>query len=285
MILARQHIDLNSKCIIEKLLIKTPFKHPAVFQNEACFLYVKDGETAVYSPTETLTIYAEEGVVLQCGNYFADLIQKAPSGICEIYAIHLFPDMLRELYRNEIPTFIKINTNQSVSYKVLQQPGLSHFINSLSFYLEHPKLVTQDILNLKLKELILLLLQTTNAQSIIELITRLFTPRQAIVTEVIQTHLYSNLSLNKLAELSGLSLSTFKRACMQHFNSTPSRYIREQRLMKAAELLCISGFSISEIAYRVGFNDLSHFSRAFSLKYNCSPSVYQQQTRTLPPSA
>ena len=77
MIIDRKHFDLNNKRVIEKLLIKTPFRYCAIFQNEACFLFIRDGESILNSPTEKLNIYVSESVLLKCGNYFADLMQKS----------------------------------------------------------------------------------------------------------------------------------------------------------------------------------------------------------------
>jgi len=93
MIINHQHFDLNNKTVIEKLVIKMPTKHSPVFQNEAYFLYFKDGESIISSANEPLLINPEESVLLKCGNYFGDIIQKASSGICEIYCSS-FPNKL-----------------------------------------------------------------------------------------------------------------------------------------------------------------------------------------------
>lgn len=269
MILSRQHLDLNKKTVIEKLVAKAPLRQSPVFQNEACFLYLS-------SATEKLSIYQNESVLLKCGNYFAELIQRAPSGICEIYAIHLYPEVLKEIYKDEIPSFIKPGNKTEFACKIEHQSVIHHFIESLSFYFDNPQLVNSSLLELKLKELILLLLQTKSAETIVGLISHLFTPRKASINEIIHTHLYSNLSLNELAILAGLSLSTFKRDFQKIFNDTPASYIKEKRLIKAAELLIVSDLSISEISFQTGFNDTSHFARLFSQKYHLSPGNYRK---------
>ena len=96
MILSRQHFDLNKKVVIEKLVAKAPLKQSPIFQEEACFLYFREGETVLSSATERITVFQNESVLLKCGNYFAELIQKAPNGICEVYAVHLYPSHLGE---------------------------------------------------------------------------------------------------------------------------------------------------------------------------------------------
>ena len=277
MVINHQHFDLNNKTVIEKLVVKTPMKQSPVFQNEACFLYFKDGESVISSANETLIINKEESVLLKCGNYFADIIQKAPSGICEVYVIHLFPEMLKEIYKDEIPVFVKQNLGKTYAQHIIKHSVIKHFIDSLSFYFENPQLVTAELLQLKLKELVLLLLQTTNGETIFDLFANLFTPRKASIIEVTDAHLYSALTLDQLATLAGLSLSTFKREFKKHFEETPANYIRVKRMQKASELLTISDFSVSEISYKVGYDDSSYFSRLFSQTFQLSPSEYRLQ--------
>ena len=276
MILDRKHFDINNKCIIEKLLIKTPFKYGAIFQNEACFLYVKNGASILKSPTEKFNIQVSESVLLKCGNYFADLIKNSKQQHCEIFAIHLHADILKELYKDEIPDFVKYNEKKQFARKIEKQDIIIHFIESLDFYFQNPTLVSDDLLKLKLKELILLLLQTNNSENIISLFSHLFTPRQASFNDVIQTHLFSNLTVSELATLSSRSLSAFKRDFETQFNDTPANYIKNQKLQKATDLLSSTDFSISEICYEVGFNDTSHFTKLFKQKYNSTPSEYRK---------
>lgn len=277
MIIDRKFFDINNKCIIEKVIIKTPLRYSAIFQNEACYIYVKEGELNYISPTDQLSIKTAESVLLKCGNYFTTFIQKLPVETCEVFAIHLYPDFLKELYKNDFPTFIKPGSDKPYIQKFEQQHVITHFIQSLDFYFENPSLVTDDLLKLKFKELILLLLQTENAENIITLFSHLFNPRQASLFEVVQTHLYTPISVTDLAVLTGRSLSTFKRDFEAQFNDTPANYIKEKKLEKALELIQSTELSVSEICYEVGFQDTSHFTKAFKQKYKQAPSEYRKK--------
>lgn len=57
---------------------------------------------------------------------------------------------------------------------------------------------------------------------------------------------------------------------------TPSEFIRNIRLRKAALLLAKSNLSIAEIAYQVGFNNPKQFSKYFKAMYHVLPSTYKQ---------
>lgn len=279
MIVDRQHFDLGNKRVIEKLIIKTPFRFGATFQNEACFIYFKNGKTIVASPTERLVIGATESVLLNCSNYFADFLHKAPSATIEVYAVHLYPDLLKEIYKDTLPEFFKHKATGQNARLIANHRIFNHFIESLVFYFENPDLVNSELLVLKIKELILLLLQTKNAATIAELMINLFSPRQANLKDVIQNHLFSDFSMNELAKLAGLSLSSFKRAFQNIYQDTPANYLRTKKMKKAIDLLKRSDYSVSEICFQIGFNDASNFTKAFKKHTQQSPLAFRNSNR------
>lgn len=279
MIKNRQHIDLNGRTIIEKLKVLPPLQQNPVFQDEACFLYFNEGGSHISAPTEKITIKERESILLKCGSYFADLFQNSSTGICEVCVIHLFPDILERIFNEEVPFFVKQEKISKYTYRLSQKNVIDHFITSLDFYFENPELAKEEILYLKIKELVLLLLHTEAAETILELYSYLFSPQKASIAEVIESHLYSNLSLEQLAFLTGQSLSTFKREFKKHFGDTPARYIRNKKMKKAADLLCYSSLSVSEISFQVGYEDSSYFSRLFNQKFDVLPSDYRRMNQ------
>lgn len=279
MIKNRQHIDLNGKTIIEKLTVLPPLRQSPVFQDEACFLYFNEGGSYISAPTEKITIKEHESVLLKCGTYFADLFQNNTSGICEVCVIHLFPDILERIFKEEIPFFVKEQKSGKYTYSLSHKNVIDHFIASLNFYFENPEMAKEEILYLKIKELVLLLLHTEAAETILELYSYLFTPQKASIAEVIESHLCSNLSLEQMAFLSNHSLSTFKREFKKHFADTPANYIRNKRMKKAIDLLTHSSLTISEISFQIGYEDSSYFSRLFYQKFNMLPSDYRKSNQ------
>jgi AraC family transcriptional regulator, exoenzyme S synthesis regulatory protein ExsA len=276
MIVDHRFFDFNGKRLIERLVVKTPFRYSAVFSNEACFLYVKEGQATLLAPTQRQTVATDEAIILRCGTYFSELMANKQSATCMVYAIHLYPDILKDIYHNEIPSFIK---NETANWHVRhtgQKEVVAHFVESLSFYFDNPELVNPDLLRLKLQELVLLLLNTDSAVTLYDLFAHLFTPRKAQLADVVQAHLHSSLSVAEMAQLAGRSLSSFKREFSVVYNNTPASYIRDRRLEKAAELLVHTDLSVTEVCYRLGFNEAAHFSRLFKTKYQLSPIHYRK---------
>lgn len=72
----------------------------------------------------------------------------------------------------------------------------------------------------------------------------------------------------------GFSKSQLYRKLKAIINLSSNEYIRNFRLNKAAELLLQDEFNISEVTYKVGFNDLQYFRKCFKKLYGVTPSAY-----------
>jgi len=86
------------------------------------------------------------------------------------------------------------------------------------------------------------------------------------------------LSVEALAEEIGLSRSQLFRKISALTGVSVNELIRAFRLQKAAQLLEQNWAPVTQIAYEVGFSNLSYFSKAFKEKYGVSPSEYPVKT-------
>lgn len=272
----KQVFEYNNKVVIEKALIQPPHTQETVFQNGGCFLYMKNTDAEVFSSKDHLKISQKEAVLLKCDTYFIDFIQRSKdnSQAIELIAIHLYPDILKKIYINELPAMIEKQQHTGTK-RVVDDIVLSKFIESLEFYFDNPTLVNDDLLELKIKELILLLVQTKNVNSISELISDLYSTRVSNLKSVVDLHLYSNLSMEQLAKLTNMSMSSFKREFKKVYNDSPANHINKEKIKKAKELLAVTDLPINEIAYEVGYNDPLYFTRLFKKKEGSSPSTYR----------
>ena len=62
---------------------------------------------------------------------------------------------------------------------------------------------------------------------------------------------------------------------------TIAEFIKGIRLKRAAQLLRSQSYTVSEVAYMVGFNDLKHFRNSFKEQYKVSPSDYIKSNSSL----
>lgn len=95
------------------------------------------------------------------------------------------------------------------------------------------------------------------------------------LNELIEINLSSSELTNSfLASNLAMSEATLIRKIRKMMDTTPTNYIRDKRLNKAATLLKSGNSSLTEVAYDVGFNSLSYFSRCFKDRFGCAPSEY-----------
>ena len=80
-----------------------------------------------------------------------------------------------------------------------------------------------------------------------------------------------NFSVEELAQNVGLSRSMLHRKLIKLIGKSASDLITEKRLNRAKELLEKDTATVSEIAYRVGFNSPSYFNKVFKTHYKVSP--------------
>jgi AraC-like DNA-binding protein len=275
MILDRHIFEYDNKVLIEKVIIRTPFMYEGVFQDRGCFIYFKDRAPKLLSSENNVQMKKQEAVLLKCGTHFLELLQQKDDETVEVIIVHLYPEILKKLYLGELPALVKKRSQSTQSQVVASNNIIAKFIESLEFYFTTPELVNNDLLELKIKELILLLVQSKNVSSILELVSELYSSKTILLKDIVELHLYSNLSLEALAKLNNMGLSSFKREFKKEFDDSPNNYIITKRLEKAKELLSISDKPINEIAYDIGFNDPLYLTRLFKKKIGTSPTAYR----------
>lgn len=277
MIVQHQNFELLGKPIFEKAVITPPFRIIADMPNEACFYYVIRGSAQTYTPHGLLPTSTEEGIVLQCGTYFNEYLIQPDHNNCEAIAVHFYPEILKKIYDNDFPDFMQqVEKVQPLRYEIVKASTLLRkYIDNLLFYFQHPELVSEELLKIKLKELILLLAKTDNAQAIQQLLASMFSRKEIVFKQFIEAHVFSRLSINELAVMAHQSLSSFKREFAKHYDCPPARYFRQRRLEQAAKLLRSTDNRISDIAFDCGFLDLAHFSKTFQKRYGMPPSTYR----------
>ncbi|GAA4273052.1 AraC family transcriptional regulator [Aquimarina gracilis] len=87
------------------------------------------------------------------------------------------------------------------------------------------------------------------------------------------------LDIEDYAYLTGRSISTFRRDFTSKFGISPKKWLIEKRLEKAATLLKEKSDSVTSIALQVGYENTSHFIKAFQKRFNTSPKQFQIKFR------
>ena len=277
MLLNQNTLNLYGEKLFERAKVTPPFKRANHLSNEACFLFFSEGGNTHYSQSERLTVATGDGILMKCGNFFIDLVPDKTSGNTEMIAVHFFPEVLKHLFKNDPPKFLVESGNTITQQYMTPINGsqvIAAYMESILLLFKNPSLVDEEVLALKLKEIILILSKIDNS-GVQEILKNLFNPSSVAFKQTIEAHLFSSLTLDELSDLTNTSLSAFQRQFKKIYGTTPANYIKNKRLERAANLLKLSDLSITQISHECVFSDIAHFSNSFKEKYNFSPSEYR----------
>src|ERR1700761_7613220 len=95
----------------------------------------------------------------------------------------------------------------------------------------------------------------------------------------IEAHSHREIELEDIARQAGVSPFHFLRSFASVLGVTPHQYLLRSRLRRAARQLTDDDKPVTDVAYDVGFNDLSNFVRSFHRAAGVSPLKFRQASR------
>jgi AraC-like DNA-binding protein len=134
---------------------------------------------------------------------------------------------------------------------------------------------SEPLLRLKLRELILGILVSRVNPALASYLRSVADSHGPSVRAIMEENFRYNLSLPEFAQLCHRSLSSFKRDFATEYGEPPGRWLLTRRLDYAAVLLRNNGMNVSQVVFESGFEDLSHFSRAFKERFGVPPTQFR----------
>lgn len=101
--------------------------------------------------------------------------------------------------------------------------------------------------------------------------------RFSAVLYFIRQNLTSNIRVEELCRVAGMSKSQFYRQFTEATGMTPVQLILEERLRRAKDMLSGSDLSVKEVAYASGFNDPNYFNRIFKKIEGLTPGQFRRR--------
>lgn len=101
--------------------------------------------------------------------------------------------------------------------------------------------------------------------------------RLAVVLNYIHKNLHEPISIDLLASLSYLTKDHLIRIFKSHLGSTPGKYINRKKIEKAQLMIIIGSPSIQQLAFSLGFENVSYFNRLFKKLTGETPSSYKKR--------
>lgn len=271
-------IQFQGKIVFARAIMSDFRRIPKYFAaDEACFMFLSKGSFHLRTPDKIVAFQEGDGMLAKCGNYFVERPALPNSGVepvLDVIAAYFHPAIVKQFFPGELSL---ANFKPDFDASKLPMNGmLKTYMDSIHFLLENPPACTDELIGLKLKELLLLLAKSDKAPSVHQFIASLFKPYEYDFRETILRNSTANLSLGELAVLCNMSLATFKRRFKAVFQESPAQYLSGEKLKKAAQLLTENDEArISDIVYDCGFETVTHFNKAFKKHFGQTPGAYR----------
>ena len=259
-------------CILSKTL-ETPIQNREGYITNHVVSMVLAGEQQITTyENQRITIKAGEMVFIPRGLYYiSDLLPKAGPFKSllfyfddEIIQSFLANTKVTDIVRRAAPEFLKFD----------MVPSINLYADAvLTIYRDHA-IQDKAFLKPKILELLYLLNSQIPEQSFANFLFRLTLPKKRSIKSFMDQNFDKPLKIEDYAYLTGRSLSTFRRDFKASYEMTPQKWLLNRRLEKAIRILDQKEVSVTELAFEVGYENISYFIKAFKDKVGHSPKQY-----------
>ncbi|HFA49942.1 MAG TPA: AraC family transcriptional regulator [Bacteroidetes bacterium] len=262
----------GNACILSKELTDEVKGKEGYVSNHVISILIS-GEQQIRTYDDNLIkVYPNEVLFMPRGVYYlTDLIPKG--GTFKILLFFFDDSIIQEfLSSSKIHEISKQSVPDHLKFGVV--PKLNLFADSLVSLYQNNQLQNKAFLRLKILELLFLLNSIAKEQAFADFLFRLTLPKKRNIKTFMQKNFDKPLKIEDYAYLTGRSLSTFRRDFKQYYDITPQKWIKEKRLDKALEILKTKEISVTELAYEVGYENISYFIKEFKNRVGQSPKQY-----------
>lgn len=235
--------------------------------NNDRFYQINRGDIFLLNPG----FHYEENLIDEDGHFSEIIFYISPATLQQITCGLGLNFGLKFSSRHNCDNCIALNFATSKSDSSLQ-----NFFSSIEKSLRASYLRENDIFKqIKLNELVYLIL-TGEDNCIKRKLLRAVDTTSGQFVNIIYENIFNDISIEKLAELTNRSLTSFKKEFRRIFNSSPHHWIIEQRLDRAKVLLSVTSYTVSEIGAECGFSNISHFIKLFKQRHQHTPVAYRR---------
>lgn len=237
-------------------------------------VYVKEGKKIWHTPDGSFELKKGSFVLIRKGAYIVE--QFFDAEFCLVLFFMTDEFICNVLKSRSVP----LSTQREQFDQIMPlavSPSVEGFYDLMLHYFNESQQPDPALLELKFRELILLITENkANEQAISYFCSLARAPQAVSLQRVMEENFTYNLKLEEFARLSSRSLSAFKRDFQKVFQTTPGKWLMEKRLQYAYHLLTNEGKTVSEASFDSGFENTSHFSRSFRVRFGFPPAQVKQ---------
>ena len=248
-----------------------------IFLTEHTLVFTISGTKLLHLPGQVLHVGANSIVLLKRGIYV--MAEYLENGL-DFEALMLFLPVktVREFVSRQQ---LQLPGGRQTAFYVVAPVNelLTGFRDQYRHYFGKTLRDMDQLLSVKIQELLLLLLATPQRDEVLAFLTALLREEPEDLAFTVQTYLFQPLTLEELAGLSNRSLATFKRDFQRQYQIAPRQWINQQRLQHARMLLQTTDQQVADIALACGFESVSHFIRIFRKAFGATPQAIRETIR------
>ncbi|PWB23982.1 helix-turn-helix domain-containing protein [Flavobacterium sp. HTF] len=245
--------------------------------NQNLFSFLLEGQKSVQYAGTRAEINSDQFFLLSSGNCLMSEKIAAPNGRYRSILLFFDNQLLADFFiRHPQKKHVLADTKEKDAFLVFEKDlFLTNFTDSLGLMLASGQPLSLQMQKLKLEELLLYL--TDHYPLRIQQLRNVSdgADDELLIRQAVTGNIDTLITVEELAFLCHMSLSTFKRRFAKIFSSTPNRWLLEKRMEKAAYLLKQGDCKVSELYLELGYENLSSFIQSFKQIHGVTPKQYQ----------
>lgn len=244
-----------------------------IYLSKNTISFLKTGTKEVVGDDKAVQIDNQRFLIMKSGNC---LMTEKVSSKDNIYqsVLLFFSDEVALEFLEKHALNLPHKAKKKSFYDFEYDGFIQHFVEGLEELLKLPKEVQGKLLKAKFEEIMLYLTYQVSPHFLNALVQNV-DDKVSRLTNIVENNRYKKLSLEELAFLCNMSVSTFKRAFFEEYQSTPMKWFNEQRLDHVAFLLKTRRQRPIELYEDAGYESFSNFIQAFKRKFGETPKQYQ----------
>ncbi|NIA04811.1 MAG: helix-turn-helix domain-containing protein [Proteobacteria bacterium] len=236
------------------------------------FVVVLSGEKVVHTP--------EGDFHIRSGNAF--MVRRGLHMFSEIFAEeHQYKSLIFFIDDRLLADFFRTNALTISSpapgvqpkniFQIPVSPLMRAGIDATLPFFSNKAAVSKELLKVKLTEILLHIAQSKQGTEFLSFVKGLQSHHKKDLLPLMEENFARSFSVKHFAELSGRSLTTFKKDFRNTFQQSPQKWINEKRLERARFLLTHTDLNVTDVCFEVGFENLSYFGQLFKKRFGTSP--------------
>lgn len=237
-----------------------------------------EGDKEVYFQENNIKVRSNQSIIIAKGN---SLMTEKLSENNQFKSILIFFDNSKliefQLKHSLLLNKVKQSDKDSPYFIFDKDSYISSFIGSFQSLFQKQTVISNNMLQVKLEELMLYLAETYTVEFLSFIKCLNANSSEIQFRKVVENNIFNNLSIEEIAFLCNMSLSTFKRKFAGIYFTSPYKWFLQKKMERAKQILQLASNNPSELYIQLGYNNEMNFIHAFKRHFGKTPKEFVQK--------